>query len=317
MAKMLSTLSVPRKKKLDFWNEAVSQSFVSLDCSARGGRDFIEGDIRLQPLSALEVSRVRGTGQRVMRVASGISGSGVEDCYLVGIQTRGSCIVTQDGRAAIIEHGDFALYDTQRPYSLDLSDDFEQIVVRLPHGILDRHIPSAQRLTAVPVRADQGAGALLVGAIRSFAEDVVSLTPEVSYSVAQGLEFLIVAGFEGAMPARPGTGRAETRALVERHIKANLRDSTLSITSISTALHLSPSSVHRSFAADGQTVMSWVWERRLEGAYRDLVEGLNRGTLTDLALSWGFSDSAHFSRAFRRQHGRAPSQVRAAVSDRP
>jgi AraC-like DNA-binding protein len=72
---------------------------------------------------------------------------------------------------------------------------------------------------------------------------------------------------------------------------------------------LSPSSIHRAFAADGETVMGWVWQQRLTRIRESLLSGKHHGTLTDLFVTWGFSDPAHFSRAFRQRFGHAPSDL--------
>jgi len=34
-------------------------------------------------------------------------------------------------------------------------------------------------------------------------------------------------------------------------------------------------------------------------------------SITDIALSWGYNDPAHFSRVFRKQSGATPSEWRA------
>jgi AraC-like DNA-binding protein len=38
---------------------------------------------------------------------------------------------------------------------------------------------------------------------------------------------------------------------------------------------------------------------------------LRNKTITEIAFSWGFSDSAHFSRSFRKQFGICPRVFRA------
>jgi AraC-like DNA-binding protein len=217
--------------------------------------------------------------------------------------------VTQAGRSALIEHGAFALYDTTRPYVLQLTDHFEQLVLRLPRKALESHLPEAEGLTALAVNADPGAAQILAKTVKLLADDIEFLTPSAALSVSHGLEHLIVAGVgsltntlsEGDSPSR--------RKLIQLYILENLKDDALNISTIAQQLHLSPSSIHRAFASQGQTVMGWVWQQRLEGIRQELLAGVHKGTLTDLSQAWGFSDSAHFSRAFRRRFGHAPSTL--------
>ena len=308
MAKVVNTASVPARNRLSFWTETVSDTFVSLECKADGGHDSIDGELSVQSLASLDLARVRASAQSVHRTSAGIAAS-TDDYYLVGVQTKGSCLVTQGGRSALIENGGFALYDTTLPYSLQLTDHFEQLVIRLPRTALERHLPEAARLTAQRVNADPGAAQLLVSTVRSLAADIDFLTPDVALSVSQGVEHLIVAGLGRLSGDVADKDRFSRLKLVQNHILENLHDDSLSIAAIAEHLHLSPSSIHRAFAADGQTVMGWVWQQRLNRIRDALLSGKHEGTLTDLFLTWGFSDPAHFSRSFRQRYGHAPSEL--------
>ena len=313
MAKVVSTAAVSARNRVSFWTETVSDTFVDLECRAEDGRESIDGEIAVQSLASLDLARVRASAQSVHRTPAAIESS-PDDYYLVGVQTKGACLVTQDGRSAAIQNGDFALYDTTRPYSLLLTDHFEQLVIRLPRAALERHLPEAARLTALAVNADSGASGLLVNTVRFLASDVDMLPPSVALSVSQGVEHLIVAGLGGITQGVQDAQRFSRRKLIQSHILKNLGDESLSVQSISRELHLSPSSIHRAFAADGETVMGWVWRQRLDRIRETLLSGKHNGTLTDLFGAWGFSNPAHFSRAFRQRYGHAPSELLRAKS---
>lgn len=306
MATVVRTSSVPVRSRVAFWTQSVSEAFVSLDCRATEGHEDIQGELSVQSLGSLDLARVRATAQSVHRTQGSIGSSG-DDFFLVGVQTAGSCIVTQTGRSAVIENGAFALYDTTRPYSLQLTDHFEQLVLRMPRRVLGTHLPEAEGLTALAVGADRGAAQILVKTVRMLADDIEFLTPTAALAVSHGLEHLIVAGLGGLTSGLPDSDSRSRIKLIQRYILNNLRDDSLNIAAISQQLHLSPSSIHRAFALQGQTVMGWVWQQRLEKIREELLNGSNRGTLSELSQAWGFSDSAHFSRAFRRQFGQPPS----------
>jgi AraC-like DNA-binding protein len=263
-------------------------------------------------LASLDVARARATPQLVVRTPDGIVGA-PDDYFLVSVHTKGRCLVRQDGRAAMLENMGFVLFDTSRPYELQTSD-FEQFVVRMPKATLLRHLPTAESLTALAVDGEAGAGPLVHSAIRSLAHDVGMLSPEAGLAVAHGIEHLLIAGLSTLMPGPDRSAAASKRsrlALIQQYIRENIRDENLGIASISSALHLSPSSIHRTFAAGKMTAMGWIWQQRLEGIHQELSQGIGpERTLTQIARAWGFSDSAHFSRAFRRRYGYPPSSLR-------
>lgn len=308
MAKVVSTTAVSPSNSVSFWTATVSDTFVDLECRAGDGRESIDGEITVQSLASLNFSRVRASAQSVHRTPAAIDASS-DGYYLVSMQTRGVCLVTQDERSVAIHDGGFALYDTTRPYSLLLTDHFEQLVVRLPKAALERHLPQASRLTALELHSDPGAARLLVNTVQYLANDIDVLSPDVALSISQGVEHLIVASLGGLARGFPDAHRFPRRKLIQHYISDNLGDESLSIMSISKGLQLSPSSIHRAFAGDGETVMGWIWQQRLDRIRETLLSGRHDGTLTDLFIKWGFSDSAHFSRAFRRRYGHAPSDL--------
>ena len=66
----------------------------------------------------------------------------------------------------------------------------------------------------------------------------------------------------------------------------------------------------RRFQIDcGITPMRWLWDFRTLLAAEFINQDPN-WSLTDVAFSCGFTSSAHFSRAFKKVHGKSPSQYR-------
>ncbi|WP_456243458.1 helix-turn-helix domain-containing protein [Tardiphaga alba] len=54
----------------------------------------------------------------------------------------------------------------------------------------------------------------------------------------------------------------------------------------------------------------YIWQTRLQNCRRNSEPG--RQTITDVAFSWGFSSSSHFSRVFRKYFGIVPSAIHRA-----
>ena len=67
-----------------------------------------------------------------------------------------------------------------------------------------------------------------------------------------------------------------------------------------------PGSVER-----GTTVSDYIWQARLQNCRQEL-EAHAGTTITDVAFSWGFSSSSHFSRVFRKYFGVVPSSIHKA-----
>lgn len=114
----------------------------------------------------------------------------------------------------------------------------------------------------------------------------------------------------GGLPLQDNTGSVR-RDRIKAYVLENLRDPELNIGKIAKRLDLTPSTVHRAWEGEANSLTSWIWSMRLQGAEQDLRQLAHQHrTITEIAYHWGFSSSAHFSRAFRRHFGVPPKEVR-------
>ncbi|MEJ8810956.1 helix-turn-helix domain-containing protein [Variovorax ureilyticus] len=314
MTRLLSTDVVPRDQRLAYWTDMICNVYVQLGCdpvaSARG--DF-DGSIRQHTLPSLDVSVVTSGPQKVMRTSGHIARSS-DDYFLVSIQARGQGVVRQDGRDAVLSVGDFALYDSTRPYQLLFDDAFEQIVLKLPGERLRSELRDTEALTATTVSGREGAGHLMLSMIRTLREDIDALQPASALAVANGVLNILVAGLQ-TLPAARSPSLSNLTAFhlarIKRCIDARLDDPALSVGMLAAELGMSASQIHRVFKSEPLTLSQYIWDRRLEACSRDLLDPREAGrTVGEIAYGRGFSDPAHFSRAFRERFGCSPRDWR-------
>jgi AraC-like DNA-binding protein len=309
MARLHTTDEVDARERLAYWNDAVSDAYVQLDCTAPGGD--VVGDIRVDALATLELSRVTATAQRVCRTPSLIARA-AEDFFLVSIQTAGVGRITQDDRTAELHPGDFALYDSTRPYELAFDGDFQQYVLMLPGPTLRSQLRDAGDVTARGVRGSRGAGHLMIEMIRTLAADIRVLEPAAAAAVARSVEHIVVAGLSSLAGRAAEPSLDARREQVRAVARARLRDPGLTVAAIAAELHTSVSTLHRAFAGEPTSIAEWIWAQRLDAVRADLCDpAVAHRTIGDLAFSWGFVDASHFSRAFKTRFGRTAREVRA------
>lgn len=314
MQKLWSTDAVGTRDRLAYWVEAVCDTYVQLDCDADERERPFHGSIEAEQLATLGLSRVTAAAQLVRRTPQKIARA-TEDFFLVSIQTSGRGAVVQDGRVAQLAPGDFALYDSTRPYELHFEDAFQQWVLLLPGASLRNRLRGVEALTGRTVSGARGAGHLMISMIDALAADIDLLEPGSLAAVAESVENILVAGLcslPGASDPEVSSMAAFHRDQIKAHVAARLSDPRLSVNEIAAALRLSPSTVHRAFAGEPQSLSGWIWGQRLEAAFRDICDPVlvNR-SVSEIAFSWGFNDTAHFSRAFRARFGRSPRELRA------
>jgi len=313
MSRTLSTTAVDSPRRTAFWTDLVCDTYVQLECDPAAGRAAIDGEIVADELATLLLSRVTATAQVVKRTPALIARAS-EDHFLVSIQTQGRGVISQDGRHAVLAPGDFALYDSTRPYQLTFDADFQQYVLKLPGPVLRTALRQTERLTATTVHGDRGAGHLMIGMIRTLAADIDALAPESAAAVADSVSQILIAGL-AALPAaraQPVTQlTAYHREQIKALVRARLADPDLSVALIARTLRLSPSTLHRAWAGEPCSLGDFIWSQRLDAARRALCDpACAARTVSEIAFSLGFNDAAHFSRAFRARFGCSPRDVR-------
>lgn len=101
---------------------------------------------------------------------------------------------------------------------------------------------------------------------------------------------------------------AKTTARVRSAIVEALPDGEPVSRAIAKRLGMSERTLRRALANEGESFSGLVEAVRKERALRLIAD--RRASLAEVAFSLGFSELSAFSRAFKRWHGRAPSEVR-------
>jgi transcriptional regulator GlxA family with amidase domain len=65
------------------------------------------------------------------------------------------------------------------------------------------------------------------------------------------------------------------------------------------------------FSDKGTTISDYIRHARLQNCRHELETQVGK-SITDVAFSWGFSSSSHFSRVFREHFGIVPSAIHKA-----
>ena len=154
----------------------------------------------------------------------------------------------------------------------------------------------------------------MLSMIRTLREDIDTLQPASALAVANGVLNILVAGLQ-TLPAAQSPSLSNLTAFhlarIKRCIDARLDDPALSVGVLAAELGMSASQIHRVFKSEPLTLSQYIWDRRLEACSRDLLDPREAGrAVGEIAYGRGFSDAAHFSRAFRERFGCSPRDWR-------
>jgi AraC-like DNA-binding protein len=307
-----STAEVGPGEQVEYWREMVRRHFVPLRIEPIARGEF-DGSVRLRALGDLDIAGVHAHPMRVARGQRHIEQSAGDE-YFIGLHIRGRALARQDRRAATLLPGDFALFDSARPYTIEFTDAqrFEHLIVRIPRELLDARCAELHRATSVAVRVGSQPGRLASPALTQLA----SLSEEADALVEPVLDLLVrslvvATGLDSAMP----TARERSLRQVQRYTLAHLSDPELAPADVATACFISVRHLHRLFAGSDTTFRSYVREMRLRRCRHDLEDRtMDATTIAEVAHRHGFRSAPVFTRAFTRRYGLGPRELRAQVA---
>ena len=315
MKTVLSTSDVAERKRFLFWQDAVCDTFVDLDCKAYADRPFF-GELATARCNDLHFSSVRADGQIVERTPARIRHAR-EEVVLISLQVSGAGLIAQDGREARLGSGDFACYDSTRPYTLTFTADFEQIVLHMPREAMVRRIGRTETWTARRIGATSPVASLVLPFVRQTASIVSDITPATASQLSETCLSLVTAALVEHKGGEADRGSAARTALIFRAkalIDSLLHDHTLNTEKVASLVGISPRYLQDLFHAEQSTVSEWIWMRRLERSRRYLADPLHTGeSIAQIALACGFADFGHFSRRYKEAFGVSPREDRVAL----
>jgi AraC-like DNA-binding protein len=144
----------------------------------------------------------------------------------------------------------------------------------------------------------------------SLYEQAPVLNPDEELSGLEAFFHILSSCLGRSSPSAQGPS-TNLKGRIETFIQANLADPALTPADIAAEAHISVRHLHRLFESQGRSVSDWIRERRLEACRAALSDPcMENKSITEIAFSWGFSDSSHFSRSFRKSFGTSPRQFR-------
>jgi AraC-like DNA-binding protein len=307
------TASEPAGRRLAAWQDIVCDVFVQLDC--KSDLDDFHGSVAQSKLGELSLTRVDASRQRVFRTPSRIARA-KEDYVLFAFGATGVGGVIQDGRETLIRPGEFAFYDTTRPYELSFDADFSQNILQVPRKLAQERIGPVDDLTAVTFSSDQPLHRLASDFVTGLSQVIEAIEVSAADRLScQALELVAIAIGQSAQLRRPSAHGSAMLYRLKGYICGRLHDPRLCLADTAAALRISPRYVNLLLEGQNESFGRYVLARRLEACRRDLTDpALARRQLTEIAFAWGFNDQSHFSRSFKQRFGVSPRDYRSGVT---
>lgn len=290
------------------WQENTNSHFLQLDCRAEDPAHFRATALvaRFGDSLAAELSM---PATRVIR-RRGPAESCEARYFKLFWQLQGHSRVSQGGRTAQLQPGHWSVYDTTREYQIESGERARFMVLLLPQTACAGWAPAVHALAG---RALDGRGAprIVMSALAGMLRDDARLPEEEQRTLQASVTALVECAIDTnarvhTVPAEAHGGARLQR--VERWILEHLAEPGLTPERVADAFGMSRRSLYNLFLGSQRTPRAFIQEARMARARQLMAQAPGRGLpLAVVAQRSGFSNPAHFSRAFHARFGVAPS----------
>jgi AraC family transcriptional regulator, positive regulator of tynA and feaB len=309
MSQLFSTELLPASDRIDAWQWNAKQ--ICGDCQIRLPKSSFHGTIDVRDVGGLRLTRFSSSPLSFTKCPVDSLNSEKRFCIVI-TQIAGVQSYAQNGARVLLNPGDSTLIDSSSPWTSSCLTDCARLYLRAPRWIMESRL----RRIDIPVVQRISGEARMGGALRRLSQslyDEAGQMKEDEGVAALDAYFEILSACLGNN--HPPAPRApELRAEIYDYIDAHLFEPTMGPAEIASAVGISVRHLHRLFLVTGSTLGDYIRARRLKGCRNDLANpGMWHKTITEIAFSWGFSDSAHFSHSFRKRFGMSPRAFRSRV----
>ncbi|MES2714596.1 MAG: helix-turn-helix domain-containing protein [Pseudomonadota bacterium] len=307
------TDAVPAPERGAFWADCIHRLFHGLKSDHYGDTGF---DGRMSTLHAGDVvlTRLEANRHRVMRSATLARAS--ETAYLKIVAPYIGCAgVEQKGREAWVTPDQWSIYDTTDTYAVANPVRVEHLIVMVPKQRLVERGLALDPLMARRLGGSGGVSRMALETMRSAHRELPGMGEAAACGVGDAItQFVHLSMLELAGMATAVTQREALRERIKQHVGERLGDAALSVDGLALALNCSRRQLYNAFSEEPDGVAGYILRRRIEACRQSFDDRANdRRSITEIALAFGFSSMAHFSRVFRAHLGVPPSDYRRAL----
>ncbi|TYK44381.1 helix-turn-helix domain-containing protein [Actinomadura decatromicini] len=316
-----STEEIAPQDRFACWQERGNKSLLPTLLTSDESSGFLGRAQRLA-LDGLYISALTHPSVRINRSAKLVRRSDPE-VYHVNLVLTGEAALRQAGRETVFGAGQFALFDSSRPFEARRSGGSgaaSGLIVEVPRRMLPIATDRADQLTAISFSTRAGLGGLfarwVIDVLRRADEFEPQDAPGLASVTADLLAAVLSPRLEAALPETAESQRRLLRLQISDYIQQHLGDPNLCPGVIAAVHQISVRRLHELFTDQEMTVAAWIRHQRLESCRRDLADPRFRPyPVRAIAERWGFRDGAHFNRAFRAAYGMPPGHYRRKALD--
>jgi AraC family transcriptional activator of tynA and feaB len=302
-----STDAVRSSERFALWHDVVCRTVLNVSTQARP--DHFRARISGWGVGDLRFATFESTTHEIVRSREHLARAPA-DHYLISLQRRGQSRITQDEDRFLLDPGEIAILDGQRPFRVAFPEPVARSIAVLPKQTLDVRAPWLRK---APLRKIVGGSPFVDLARRhllQLADSERALDECATNLLAENLCNLLALASVGDEPAAAWRPDMQVAAMLA-FCRQRIGDPELSPKMVAARFGISVRTVHLRFETLGRSFGRWLLDSRLDLCGKALRDPRQAAcTISEIAYRCGFNDLSHFSKAFRARFRMTPREWR-------
>ncbi|MFV3406339.1 MULTISPECIES: transcriptional regulator FeaR [Pseudomonas] len=307
-------LQQPDRQGLERWTQAMQQICGRFETQLASNHSLFIGEVSACTRAGLPVASLRTNAGKIRRLGENPALDDDQHCFLVS-QRTGHSSIAQGGTRISLAPGELLLMDSVGQCEILPNGLIEHVSLALPREQVRKHVQGSGAMFG-KISSSNACGRMLHMLMDQLCKEGSGNDDGVQGEALQSAFMaLLEPGFERGDADACNLGMlsgAQLRGYVQRVIDESLSQPGLTPASLAGRLNISVRQLYRLFEEQGDSVCRYIQRARLQRSADDLANPFFRSeSITSIAYKWGFTDSAHFSRSFKKQFEQSPKDFRA------
>ncbi|WP_438284337.1 transcriptional regulator FeaR [Pseudomonas alabamensis] len=306
----------PEHHGLERWTAAMQDICGRFETELACKHALFIGDVYVDTRAGLPVAHLRTNAGAIRRLGDDAAVDNDQHCFLV-LQRSGHAIVEQAGLTLHLAPGDLMLMDSVGRCEIKPLGLIEHVSLALSREQVRKHMVGSASLVG-KISSTNACGRMLHALMdQVYKDDSVGQDGAQGAALQAAFSVLLKPGLEldeGDLGHVDALNAVNLRRYAQKVIDKSLSQPGLTPTALADALNISVRHLYRLFEEEGDSVCRYIQRARLKRSADDLANPFfKHESITSIAYKWGFTDSAHFSRSFKKQYDQSPKEYRATV----
>jgi AraC-like DNA-binding protein len=296
---------------LSGYQSAIAHHYASMSIQSSYPDEAYAWSVSGRQVGAIGLTHIFAGGPvcaRITREADAVSPRN----YILAFVEDGAFEIEQGRRQTLCGAQSVVLMNTTKPLEARHAGTATIFSLILPASFLRLRIPQVDELCTSARPAAAGTAALLRDLIKTSWREREDIACDEAPALAAAFTGMIDCVFRRGNESLPESAHlAALRERILAIVDAELTNPRLGPMLVAERLCISTSYLFMIARKLGISIRQWIINRRLDACRDALGDPVWCGrTITEIALDWGFQDSAHFSRRFSRRFGITPREYR-------